>query len=409
MPPRASLRAFLATARTALTAPASQRKSPLTFVVGNESADLDSLCSALVFAYLRSHTPPHTLHIPLSNIPREDLVLRPEFTVVLNHANLNPSDVLTLCDLPNGPGALTPEDTRWLLVDHNAITGRLAEAFVGSVVGCIDHHVDENQTPPDTGFEPRVIGKSGSCMSLVVDYCRSAWDALDGSTNPAGDAAEVDARLAKLSLAPILIDTVNLTSKDKTTETDAASVTFLEGKLRAADDYDRKTYFDEVSRIKEDISGLSFRDIFRKDYKEWRQGELLLGIAAAPQNFEYLLEKAGGEMEGGKETFLAELRKWGEERGVDILTLMTTSHPKGEFRRELLAWALKDGPAVKSLDAFVAGSSKALKLESWAEGNLDGDKEKSEWRRAWRQLDVSSSRKQVAPLIREAMKQRGNF
>ncbi|KAK1989898.1 hypothetical protein LX36DRAFT_664786 [Colletotrichum falcatum] len=38
MPPRVSLGAFLARARSALTAPAPQRASPLTLVVGNESA-----------------------------------------------------------------------------------------------------------------------------------------------------------------------------------------------------------------------------------------------------------------------------------------------------------------------------------------------------------------------------------
>ncbi|WDK17118.1 exopolyphosphatase [Colletotrichum graminicola] len=38
MPPRVPLGAFLARARSALTAPASQRASPLTLVVGNESA-----------------------------------------------------------------------------------------------------------------------------------------------------------------------------------------------------------------------------------------------------------------------------------------------------------------------------------------------------------------------------------
>lgn len=38
MASRLSLGGFLAKARAALTAPAAQRKGPLTFVVGNESA-----------------------------------------------------------------------------------------------------------------------------------------------------------------------------------------------------------------------------------------------------------------------------------------------------------------------------------------------------------------------------------
>ena len=61
--------------------------------------DLDSLCSALLFAYFRTHTPPHTLHIPLSNLPRADLALRPELNAVLNPAGLKPEDLVTLSDL----------------------------------------------------------------------------------------------------------------------------------------------------------------------------------------------------------------------------------------------------------------------------------------------------------------------
>jgi exopolyphosphatase len=38
MTSRLSLGSFLAKAKAALTAPAAQRKGPLTFVVGNESA-----------------------------------------------------------------------------------------------------------------------------------------------------------------------------------------------------------------------------------------------------------------------------------------------------------------------------------------------------------------------------------
>ena len=62
--------------------------------------DLDSLCSAVVFAYLRSHTQPkNTLHIPLANIPREDLSLRPELTKALSYAGVGSEDLLTLSDL----------------------------------------------------------------------------------------------------------------------------------------------------------------------------------------------------------------------------------------------------------------------------------------------------------------------
>jgi hypothetical protein len=45
MASRLSLGGFLAKAKAALTAPAAQRKGPLTFVVGNESAGKSSIIS----------------------------------------------------------------------------------------------------------------------------------------------------------------------------------------------------------------------------------------------------------------------------------------------------------------------------------------------------------------------------
>ncbi|RWA12642.1 hypothetical protein EKO27_g2477, partial [Xylaria grammica] len=148
MPPRTSLKAFLATARAALAAPPAKRARPLTFVVGNESADLDSLCSALLLAYFHTYAPPKkrgsvdgslaasTLHIPICHLQRADLALRPEFAAVLRDADIQGEDVFTLEDvLPQQDGNalsgkdvvdtedIRPEDTRWLLVDHNAMTG----------------------------------------------------------------------------------------------------------------------------------------------------------------------------------------------------------------------------------------------------------------------------------------------
>ncbi|GJD00562.1 exopolyphosphatase [Colletotrichum higginsianum] len=390
MPPRVSLGAFLANARSALTAPAAQRASPLTLVVGNESADLDSLCSAVVYAYLRTHAPPHTLHIPISNLPRDDLKLRPEMTAALAHARLRPSDLLTLDELP---ADLAAEDTRWVLVDHNALTGDLASKYASSVVGCVDHHAEEDKVPQDTGDEPRVVEKCGSCSSLVVEYCRPAWEEAlarrprDGGEDADTDA-DVDEHLARLSLAAILIDTTNLKSADKTTDRDVAAVSFLEG-LTPAPPYARDALFDEISAVKEDISSLGFRDVFRKDYKQWEDRRQVMGTSAVVQNLEYLLlDKAGGDQSALLDAF----REWAREKGLDIGVIMTTANPEGRFERDLLLWAFNEA-AVESCKAFYEGYKEELGLETWGGGRM-----------AWRQRNLSSSRKQVAPMLREAIK-----
>ncbi|OHE95158.1 exopolyphosphatase [Colletotrichum orchidophilum] len=393
MPPRVSLGAFLANARSALAAP--QRASPLTLVIGNESADLDSLCSAVVYAYLRSYAPPHTLHIPISNLPRDDLKLRPEMTAALAHAQLKPSDLLTLDEIPQD---LAAKDSRWVLVDHNALTGGLASKYSSSVVGCVDHHADDNQVPQDTGDEPRVVEKCGSCASLVVEYCRPAWEDLAKSEEGPRD---VDEHLARLSLAAILIDTTNLKSKDKTTDKDISAVSFLEKFTDGRD-----AFFNEISAVKEDISSLGFRDVFRKDYKQWEdKGEgsaqsrrQVMGVSAIVQNLDYLLEKAGGD----DKVLLGEFKKWAEEKKMDVGVIMTTSHPGGKFQRDLLLWAFNEN-AVDYCKKFYQDYKDELGLESWGEGRLD-QVGGGEWRMAWHQKSLSSSRKQVAPMLRQTIK-----
>ncbi|CAM1503294.1 Fc.00g080700.m01.CDS01 [Cosmosporella sp. VM-42] len=380
---QASLKSFLAAARTALSTPASQRKGPLTFVVGNESADLDSLCSALLFAYIRTNTRPHTLHIPLCNLPRPDLALRTEMAAVLRHASLTPKDLITLSDLPE----LDPKDTRWLLVDHNCLTGVLKK-FSGQIIGVVDHHADEGAVHAQA--EPRVVQPCGSCMSLIVEESKKVWEE---SAAQDSDVASEEEKLAKIGLAAILTDTINLTAKEKVRDPDPKAVSFLESKIQDKS-FDREKFYEEIAAVKEDISGLNFRDIFRKDYKEWDQAGLKLGISCVVQNFDYLISMAGG-----KKSLLDDFVSWVKERELDVAAIMTTSNPEGEFQRHLLVWGANE-KGEEVLERFVKIGEDKLKLEGWKDGELDDGKK----RIAWRQKALAASRKQVAPLLREAMK-----
>ncbi|KAI1503887.1 exopolyphosphatase [Biscogniauxia marginata] len=408
MAPRQTLRAFLAKARSALTAPPSQRPAPLTFVVGNESADLDSLCSALLLAYFRTHDHGgcNALHIPLCHLPRADLALRPEFAAVLADAGAGTDDVITLDELPARLEDLRPEDTRWLLVDHNALTGRLGK-YGDRVVGCIDHHVDEGKVPRD-GSEVRIVEKSGSCMSLVVNHCRAVWDALSSNTATQEEAG-IDTQLAHLALGPLLIDTTNLSDTHKTTAHDENAVELAENKLRgpisSSDLYDRSAFFARVSALKEDISQMSFRDILRKDFKEWTEGaaaSLKLGTSAMPQPFAYIIEKKASI--GGEGSFVEELEKWSAEKGIDLVVVLNGfKNDGGEFQRELLVWGRDNEEAVKAAKAFAEANAEKLQLRPWGNGKLDLDDGIKGWRRCWTQGRLENSRKQIAPMLRDAL------
>ncbi|KAH7630587.1 hypothetical protein B0T09DRAFT_284092 [Sordaria sp. MPI-SDFR-AT-0083] len=438
---RVSLKNFLLTARKALLTPPAQRPNPLIFVVGNESADLDSLCSSILLAYFRTYdhctssTTPGvfpTLHIPLSNLPSADLALRPELAAVLKPAGLHNDDLITLDGLPTSSSnsnndtssSITPENTQWLLVDHNALTGPLAARGFGApdkIIGCIDHHDDEGVV--SSNVEPRIIEKSGSCMSLVVEYCKPAWEELsklerseEGNADTSPE--EWEAQLAHLALAPILVDTTNLTSKDKTTEWDREAVKFLEGRLSASSaataaaaaaaagssegkGYERTAYFNHITSLKEEIAGLSYRDILRKDYKRWMDGGLAVGISTVVRGFDYLMTEIGDQKQ-----FTEALKAWAKEQELDIAAVMTVSNPDGKFTRELLVWAFNEG-AVKVAKRFVDknGGEEGLRLQTWGGGKLDSEQGEAEWVRCWTQGRVDKSRKQVAPMLRDVMKE----
>lgn len=394
--------------------------------------DLDSLTSPILYAYIRSMAPPRNaftpLYIPVTNIPRSGIQLRPEFLALLPHANIEPQHLITLDDLPDFSvikTSLRPENTKWILVDHNALQGQLGKIYSERVGGVIDHHDDENKVPSETGSEPRVIDKAGSCTSLVIEYCQSPWDLLSTSAMSSGaahaqgddlseDGAVVrtwDAQVAQLGLASILVDTANLQSKDKTTEHDIRAVQYLEAKImncpQLSAKYTRDGFFQEVDSARRDIGGLKLQDILRKDYKQWQEGTLKLGISAVVKPIAFLQKKAGEEAgtQSGQEAFLQALQTFGGERKLDLYAVMTTfTSSEGEFRRELLVWAFNnEGKSVAQ--KFASNARQELGLADWHDSDGSPHEEDGEghWRKLWWQQNVQHSRKRVAPLLRAAM------
>ena len=239
-------------------------------------------------------------------------------------------------------------------------------------------------------------------------------------------AARPRAHLARLVLAPALIDTRSLTDATKTTARDHRAVEYAEAKLAApgTDDsaapsgpYARAGFFERLSALKSDIAGLSLRDVLRKDYKEWSEGEgegaIKLGTSSVTRPIAYLVEKAGGE-----EALVESLRAWGEERAVDLVVVMTSACIDGAHGRELLVWARTGKRAADAARAFADAFAEPLELRPWGDGgglNADADAVAvaaagdggcgtEGWMRCWAQGKLECSRKQVAPMLREAMR-----
>lgn len=366
------------------------------------------------------------LYIPITNMPASGISLRPEFLAVFKYANIEPSHLITLDDLPglaDIQAKLKPENTRWILVDHNALQGQLGRIYSHRVHGVIDHHDDEGKVPKDTGDEPRIVERSGSCTSLVANYVRPTWDTLSGSALSSGaahaqgdslddDDAVVkrwDASVAQLGLASVLIDTANLQDRSKTTEHDRKAVEFLEANVmlcpQLATSFDRTAFYEAIDAAKKDIESLKLQDILAKDYKEWDQSDgQKLGISSVVKPISFLGSKANEEAgTASSEALLAQLRSFATGRDLDLYSIMTTStSAKGEFQRELLLWAFSDR-AVSWAKRFTDKSREELGLADWdGDAELGRSEGNGQWRRVWWQRQVQHSRKRVAPLLRQA-------
>ncbi|KAG7844759.1 hypothetical protein KL941_003499 [Ogataea angusta] len=226
-------------------------KSRITLVTGNQSADMDSVVSAIAYSTLSSKS----LVLPLINIPRQDFDLRRDIVHVMKQSDINVKDLIFLDDIETCWDKLAKAKVDLILVDHNKPQGdvvkNLMEKLGAKVVGIIDHHEDEKLF---TDASPRIIQKSGSCISLVLNHFKE-------------QVGQIDPKLVRLFLSPLVIDTSGL--KHRVEQVDKDALELLLPKLQA-DQAFLQAWTDELHTAKQNVEGLSLRDLLRKDYKEYR-------------------------------------------------------------------------------------------------------------------------------------------
>jgi exopolyphosphatase len=332
---------------------------------------------------------------------------------VLDYGGLKTSDLITLDDLRSthsSSPSFRPEDTSWILVDHNALQGQLGQVYARQVVGVIDHHDDEHKVPENMGCEPRIVEKAGSCTSLVTNYVRDSWDKIIHSNAENEENSLWNAEVAQMALCSILTDTANLTDSSKVTSHDEKAVQYLEAKIRGnvgfAKNYKRESLYEEVSKAKQDIGHLMINDILRKDYKEWEDGGKRLGISSVVKPLRFLIFKTTRPEQPSSGTrcewaFANAMDSVCEQRQLDVYAIMTAFVDRqGEFQRELLVRCTKES-SVAVAESFAKGAREELGLTT--ENTTPVPPGKSKWQKVWRQTQVQHSRKRVAPLLRDAM------
>lgn len=140
----------------------------LTICVGNESADMDSIASAITYSYCQyiynegtysEEKKKGSFIVPIIDIPREDLSLRRDVMYVLEKLKIKEEELFFIEDLKSLKQNVSQgTELNSYLVDNND-TPKNLKNYIDNVVGIIDHHFDLQK---HLDAEPRIVKVSGS-------------------------------------------------------------------------------------------------------------------------------------------------------------------------------------------------------------------------------------------------------
>lgn len=282
-------------------------------VLGNEACDLDSMVSALAYAYFLSkivHS--EEVALPLLNIRQAEFVLRSDNLFLLRQTGLSP-DLLLFRDQVDLKALHRDGRLRLTLVDHNVLPSSDSD-LEEAVVDVIDHRLLEREPSASCSVTVEMVG---SCTTLVTERIFQKAPAL------------LDQQLAQLLYATILLDCVNMApAAGKVTPKDSQYVAMLEARFPALPP--RGALFTALQNAKFDVSGLNTEQMLLKDMKAV-SGSLNLAISVLYIKLEDFLQRAGLE---------AELSDFSQKFGYDLLVLMTISFTENkEPIRELAVFS----------------------------------------------------------------------
>jgi exopolyphosphatase len=331
-------------------------------------------------------------YIPLLQIPRKDLALRPELLCMFAQTGIDPNDVCTLENLD----WIDQSKTSLFLVDHNVPRGPLSKSYRFNspqskmlIEGIIDHHEDEKfcQDRPEP-MKYHIIKQSGSCSSLVAN-----WMMQTHKLNPEGSLLDDNYQethgIAKLLLSAILLDTANLNYK--MTVHDEQAVPFL---LQYLPDFDSNEWYTKLQTAKSSIEGMSLTDIFRRDYKEFKSDLGKLGFSTINRSVSDLLDRFSD--------FKDEMRQYIKKQELQVYIIMTVYSEGDTFKRGGVIWTNH-----KDFDSMFRSEGQAKYgiqevSDAISESSLGLGDGMACW--VFEQEDVSASRKQIVPLVQDVIK-----
>ncbi|XP_075989960.1 exopolyphosphatase prune [Anticarsia gemmatalis] len=252
----------------------------LTIVIGNESCDLDSAVSAIVYACFlnwqynqiqckvctRENRPEfvkHDIFLPVLNVERGDYELKTEVAYLFRKYNIFESSLIFRDD-HDLTVLTTRPNTKVVLVDHHVLAKK--DLFLTPLVTeIIDHRPIDKSSWHYAADTRTTIETVGSCATLVAQRIKNLAALV------AKDVDFFNAYLvcSQLLHATIILDTVNFCKQvNKATPHDEEIIQFLESLLQPADyKQERGRVLDELVAARSDVSALSAAQLLKKDVK----------------------------------------------------------------------------------------------------------------------------------------------
>jgi exopolyphosphatase len=360
------------------------------------NTDLDSATSAIATAYFLSLQTRHIgVYVPLLAIPRADIRLRPELVKLFAETGIDVDDICTLEDI----STIDPDRTGLFLVDHNVPSGKVAQIFDlenhpdrrDNLEGIIDHHLDEKEFIDLRSKIKRYdIQDAGSCGSLVTLYitdCETDHPAQCAVPQKLADNPAEARGVAQLLLAAILIDTTNLTRK--LTPHDPVACQYLAGFVP---ELVLSSFHEDLLTAKLSIEGMTFPDLLRRDYKEFKTPLGMLGMSTITRAITCL------------HTMFPELEKdlggYIRQQGLKVHVTLSVRGGRGGFKR---------GGMVVTDYAPIVDTFKDMGSERYGihEVQIEGIDKNGAGLNWWvfEQGSMNATRKQIAPLMREVMEE----
>ncbi|KAK6464022.1 hypothetical protein DFJ63DRAFT_58055 [Scheffersomyces coipomensis] len=401
-----SVRSFLTTLRSKIDS--KTLKVPYSFVTGNQSADLDSVISAISYSYLDNVYDNTSFIIPLVNIPKKDLKLRRDIELLLKSHSID-EDLLYFVEDFELLNAKAPI-TQIALVDHCNIQGDILTRFLNEnrlkVNAIIDHHDDEKVFLDAT---PRIIHSNGSCSALVFKYW---YEKLHES------ALKEHSEILELLLGPLLIDTSNMTQKVEdgdafawseykkllSFQSDSYITKVIKTDTATTEDDVFGEFYSALKTAKKDLTGFTFEDVMLKDYKQFLfSSNETVGFSSIGKSIKWIFKTySEDEIESTLSKFL-------KDNKLDLLVITSSYTQKhtGIYTREFCYYYEVKGNS--KFDHLSELAQEELQLNSDVHGlekiekKLNKVKELKGVFKVYNQVNIKASRKQVVPIVKSIL------